>query len=169
LALVVVLLLVAAVVLWTSAELVWLRAAHPGPPSAGTGGQLYPALAAVAAVAVAAAAAVGATARWIRRVLGVLIAMAGVLPGWLGAGALVDGPGVRPTGPVLGLVAGLLLLLAGLLTVWWGGAIAGMGGRYAAAGASRRGPDREGDWWRALDAGEDPTASVPPADPGREP
>jgi hypothetical protein len=46
--------------------------------------------------------------------------------------------------------------------------MARMGGRYAALGASRRGPDREGDWWRALDAGDDPTTSAPPADPGRE-
>jgi hypothetical protein len=168
LAFVVVVLLVAALVLWTSAQLVWLHAAQPGLGATATGGQLHPELAAVATVAVAAVAAVVATARWPRRVLGVLVAVAGVWPAWLCAGALADGRGVRPAGPVLGLVAGLLLLLAGLLTVRWSGAMAGMGGRYAALGASRRGPDREGDWWRAMDAGDDPTTSAPPADPGRE-
>ncbi|WP_198035254.1 TIGR02234 family membrane protein [Streptacidiphilus rugosus] len=72
--------------------------------------------------------------------------------------------------PWLAAVGGLLLVLAGLLTVAKGRAWPGMSARYDAPtrGAAKPAPRRAGgsavtqtpaDLWKALDRGEDPTAS----------
>jgi uncharacterized membrane protein (TIGR02234 family) len=200
---------VAAFLLWLATRLVWLRAAYQsplrGPVTVGvTGAVLRPELAAIALLAVAAAAAVVATSGWPRRVVGVLVAAAGlwaVRLSWVWGGGLPSaapgtGPGGVPLGeltlggragavgsavpadavavgaPVptpaalLGLAAGLLLVLAGVGMVCWADAMPRLGARYAAPGTVRRVPDRDSQWWDALDAGEDPTLKGPPGDPG---
>ncbi|HEX4246568.1 MAG TPA: Trp biosynthesis-associated membrane protein [Pseudonocardia sp.] len=159
-----------------------------------TGAVLRPELAAIALLAVAAAAAVVATSGWPRRVLGALVAAAGawaVRLSWVWGGAapavpvgeLSQGgrPGSAATVPVdavaagapvttsaalLGLAAGLLLVLAGIGVVCWADAMPRLGARYSAPGTARRVPDRDSQWWDALDAGEDPTLKGPPGDPG---
>ena len=192
---------VAAFALWLATRLVWLRAAYHsplrGPVSVEvTGAVLRPELAAIALLAVAAAAAVVATSGWPRRLVGVLVAAAGlwaVRLSWVwggagpgagpvaelaegsrvnGAGATVPADAVAVGEPVttaaaaLGLAAGLLLVLAGIGMVCWADAMPRLGARYAAPGTVRRVPDRDSQWWDALDAGEDPTLKGPPGDPG---
>lgn len=161
-----------------------------------TGAEVRPELAAVALVAVAAAAAVVATSGWPRRLVGGLVAAAGAWAVWLcwtwpaiapapgsgGSGAGAEGPASsaphppadavvvglpeRTAAPLLGVAAGLVLLAAAIGLVRWANAMPRLGSRYAAPGTARRLPDRDSQWWNALDAGEDPTLSRPPTDPG---
>jgi uncharacterized membrane protein (TIGR02234 family) len=157
-----------------------------------TGAQLRPELAAIALVAVAAAAAIVATSGWVRRLVGVLVAAAGgwavwlslspaaAAPGSTGAGSTgaVDGGAAGPpadavavglpvhtAAPLLGVGAGLLLVAAAVGVLSWAN-LPRLGARYAAPGTARRVPDRDTQWWDALDAGQDPTLKSPPADPG---
>jgi uncharacterized membrane protein (TIGR02234 family) len=191
---------VAAFALWLATRLVWLRAAYQSPLRGPvtvevTGAQLRPELAAIALLAVAAAAAAVATSGWARRLVGVLVAAAGLWAiglSWVWGGAapavpvaelsrgdrvggsapLVPADAVAAGEPVttaaalLGLGAGLLLVLAGIGMVCWADAMPRLGARYAAPGTARRVPDRDSQWWDALDAGEDPTLKGPPGDPG---
>jgi uncharacterized membrane protein (TIGR02234 family) len=102
----------------------------------------------------------------------------GAGPGSAGAGsgtALESGPPadavaaglpVHTAAPLLGAGAGLLLVAAAVGVVCWANAMPRLGARYAAPGAARRVPDRDTQWWDALDAGQDPTLKSPPADPG---
>lgn len=97
---------------------------------------------------------------------------------------------LHPFGPALGVLAGLLLAGAGVLVLIGIGARQAMGSRYERRGTralTRQGPvadgsttsDRvsgvgsatvseesaaqdQGDWWKALDAGDDPTANSTP-------
>jgi uncharacterized membrane protein (TIGR02234 family) len=161
-----------------------------------TGAEVRPELAAVALVAVAAAAAVVATSGWPRRLVGGLVAAAGAWAVWMcwrwpaiapapgsggsGAGAegaassaphppadaVVVGLPERTAAPLLGVAAGLVLLAAAIGLVCWANSMPRLGSRYAAPGTARRVPDRDSQWWNALDAGEDPTLSRPPTDPG---
>jgi uncharacterized membrane protein (TIGR02234 family) len=159
-----------------------------------TGAEVRPELAAVALVAVAAAAAVIATSGWPRRLVGGLVAAAGAWAVWLcwasivqpavapapGSGggategsaphppadAVVVGLPERTAAPLLGVAAGLVLVAAAIGLVCWANSMPRLGSRYAAPGTARRVPDRDSQWWNALDAGEDPTLSRPPTDPG---
>jgi len=191
---------VAAFALWLATRLVWLRAAYQsplrGPVTVDVSGALLrPELAAIALLAVAAAAAAVATSGWARRLVGVLVAAAGLWAvglSWVWGGAVPAVPvaelsradrvgGAAPSVPadavaagepvttaaaLLGLGAGLLLVLAGIGMVCWADAMPRLGARYAAPGTARRVPDRDSQWWDALDAGEDPTLKGPPGDPG---
>ncbi len=146
-------------------------------------GELVP----VAAFAVAGLGAALATRGWLRRVVGALLVLAGGLEIARIALALGDAPLerlqqqlVRPAqatggadlvliGPVLGLVGAALLVLAGILVMATRGRSGGMGAAYDAPGARRERARRrtagagtgdrpdDGEWWRALDAGVDPT------------
>ena len=82
------------------------------------------------------------------------------------ADAVVVGLPERTAAPLLGVAAGLVLLAAAIGLVCWANAMPRLGSRYAAPGTARRVPDRDSQWWNALDAGEDPTLSRPPTDPG---
>jgi uncharacterized membrane protein (TIGR02234 family) len=188
-------LALAAFGLWLATRLVWLRAAYQSPLRGpvtiqATGAQLRPELAAIALVAVAAAAAIVATSGWARRLVGVLVAVAGGWAVWLslspgdavprsaGAGsgaALETGPPAdavavglpaHTAAPLLGVGAGLLLVAAAAGVLCWANAMPRLGARYAAPGTARRVPDRDTQWWDALDAGQDPTLKSPPVDPG---
>lgn len=142
---------------------------------------------ALALVGLASAVAVFAVRGAARRVLGLLLALAGAataaaaLLAATGTGAL-DGRASRAVGltgavatgishtpwPWVAALGGIMLLLAGLLVVGRGRDWPGMSSRYDAPGASGAagkgragratpGPETPADLWKALDRGEDPT------------
>ncbi|MEJ2887272.1 Trp biosynthesis-associated membrane protein [Actinomycetospora aeridis] len=190
LGLVAVLLAVAAAVLWGSSRLSWVSQVVEGVPgtrtSSADGATAEPILVPWALLCLAAIGGLVATAGWGRRVVGTLVAVAGLwavlrsASGLLApsAAALPDGmrPGDRPLppevvvgGPLLGLVGGLVMLAAGLLTVRWAAVLPRLGAKYDAPGAGTRDArprptDPDKALWEALDDGRDPTR-----DPTREP
>jgi uncharacterized membrane protein (TIGR02234 family) len=91
---------------------------------------------------------------------------AGVAATTVPADAVAVGEPVTTGAALLGLTAGLLLVLAGIGMVCWADAMPRLGARYSAPGTVRRVPDRDSQWWDALDAGEDPTLKGPSGDPG---
>ncbi|MHC1557360.1 TIGR02234 family membrane protein [Actinomycetospora sp. C-140] len=178
------LLVVAAGVLWGASRLAWVSQVVDGVTGQRTttadGASAEPILVPWALLCLAAVGGLVATAGWGRRVVGTLVAVAGlwaVLRGAAGlvaptADALPDGlrPGDRPlppealvAGPLLGVLGGLLMVAAGLLAVRWAAVLPRMGARYdapGAAGADGRRPrptDPDRAFWEALDEGEDPT------------
>ena len=81
---------------------------------------------------------------------------------------LVGAAQLHPVGPALALLGGLLLAASGVLVLFGVGARR-LGSKYertasrAAARAGNEGEPRgleQGDWWKAFDAGADPTAST---------
>jgi uncharacterized membrane protein (TIGR02234 family) len=189
-------LALAALGLWVSTRLVWLRMTYQSPlrgavTTQATGADVRPELAAVALLAVAAVAALVATGGWPRRVLGVVLLVAGAWAAWAAwqsvsmfggssvgwfayapptpapsADAVPAGPPTLTAAPLLALGAALVLVAAGVVVVCWAGAMPRLGGRYSAPGAAARTRDRDTEWWEAMDAGEDPTLKGPGADPG---
>jgi uncharacterized membrane protein (TIGR02234 family) len=175
-------LLLASVALWLAGAAVWLRASYRGPlrgsiAVSATGAELKPHLGALALLALALVAALVASAGRLRRVLGVVAAgvaawvlytgvewylgpVSGALDGTAHpppAEAVAVGQPARTGAAVLVIVAGLLLLVAAVGMIRWAAVMPGMGSRYTAPAAARRSPDGDGDWWQALDAGDDPT------------
>jgi uncharacterized membrane protein (TIGR02234 family) len=85
----------------------------------------------------------------------------------------IGGPQLHLFGPLVAVVAGVLLAVAGVLIGLGMGARQRLGARYDApagksgtqgAGASAKTAARDvdpGDWWKALDAGADPTSDAP--------
>ena len=192
LGLVVVLLVVAAAVLWGSSRATWVSQVIDGLPAPRTntaeGARAEPILVPWALLCLAAVGGLLATSGWGRRVVGTLVAVAGlwaVLRGVVGlvapaATALPVGlrPGDRPlpaeavpAGPIVGVVGGLLMLAAGLLAARWAAVLPRMGARYDAPGgpAAPRVPPADPDraLWEALDDGRDPTARTDPRSLGR--
>ncbi|MEU5692601.1 Trp biosynthesis-associated membrane protein [Actinosynnema sp. NPDC020468] len=144
---VVLLLLLGAVALWSSAALEWDASAHR------SGGAVEPALVPVAWLAVAAVAATVALGGWVRRVLGVVVALAGGTTVYL---AVADAGGLLGRG--VGGLGGVLVLAAGLALVVRGSALPRLGGGYQTPGAAKRVVDPERELWNALERGDDPTA-----------
>lgn len=151
-----------------------------------TGGEISPLVSAMGLLLLAGVVAVFAVRGVGRVVVGAVLAVAGVVLVWSGLRPLVAG--VHPTAadlstpagssvtelhtalspgwPVVVAVAGVLAVLTGALVVLRGRAWPGMGRRYerpgGAAGAPAREPtdeERATAAWRALDRGEDPTAT----------
>lgn len=132
---------------------------------------------------------------WVARLIGALVVLTGAGLVWAAVGVLRDPPRhagdpdvVLPVGPelldplqvhtwavVVTAVGGLLIVVGGL----WGIARprrAGLGRRYeapsrtapAVAGQDVVDAESAADWWKALDAGDDPTSgSAPVARPPR--
>lgn len=153
-----------------------------------SGSQTLPLVPATGLVLLAAALALIAVRGGARRVVGLLMAVAGGVLGWSGVRGLTGGLApdaddldslvgldaarldtvVHPVWPVLALVAAVLAVAAGLFVVLRGSAWPAMGRRYertpAAAGPARQAQrpltdeDRHQAAWKALDRGEDPTA-----------
>jgi uncharacterized membrane protein (TIGR02234 family) len=180
---VVLLVLVGAGALWGASALTWAVQQFDTPlgtavTSGGTGAQLRPELGPVALAALAAVAAVLATGGLLRRVMGLLIAMAGGLLAYRGYQTLSGGwfdyvrdhapaggdpvgeVSTQPMGPLLMLLGALLLVIAGVLTVLRAGRMPAMGAKYSAPGAAKERPSHDADrqLWNELDAGRDPTA-----------
>jgi uncharacterized membrane protein (TIGR02234 family) len=179
------LLVVAAAVLWGASRLTWVSQvveSVTGPrTSTADGAGAEPILVPWALLCLAAVGGLVATAGWGRRVVGTLVAVAGLWAVLRGATGLVAPtayalpvgvrPGDRPlpaeavaSGPLLAVLGGLLMLAAGLLTVRWAAVLPRMGARYDAPGERRPPPaDPDRALWEALDEGADPTAD-PAAD-----
>ncbi|GAB3205916.1 Trp biosynthesis-associated membrane protein [Marinactinospora thermotolerans] len=167
----------------------WARAAVevPGPlapaPIVVQADLLSPTAAALGWACLAALAAVVATRGVARRLVGVLIALFGVValvdlwrgtrPGHIvevAAGvATAEGdvttPVTEPLWPWIGAVAALLLVAVGLLTAVRGAAWPAMSSRYDRHSAPRAASTGDpADLWKSFDSGADPTA-----DPSRDP
>jgi hypothetical protein len=128
-------LVAVAAALAVAAGLLWVGAYRGG-------GAAQSALAALALAAIAAVAAAGATAR---RLLGAVVAGAGVV-------TAVAGTGGGPLPATLGALAAAVLLAAGAL-------LAAVGHRMPQLGTRYRARPRAGarSLWDELDAGRDPT------------
>ena len=178
------LVLVGAAACAGAAALTWWTAEYVDPLTGpltltATGADCLPELVPVALVALAGFGACLATQGWVRRLVGVILLAGGLLVAIRAAIAMGGAPVtltsglVRPAdpagpaelhvvGPILALVGGVLLAVAGGLVAAGRGGRRRLGSRYEApAAASTRGSgpasDDPSDWWKALDAGTDPT------------
>jgi uncharacterized membrane protein (TIGR02234 family) len=170
----------------------WVDVAVRGArPVTVPGSAAAPALAPLALVLLALAATLAIAGRAARLVLAVVAVLGGVaivalaLPALVDAAAAASGSVTAATGiagsasvraaiaratptgwPALALVAGALTVVAGLLVTLrspsWP-----TGGRRFRAAAPRAATSDPVEEWDALTAGDDPTASWPPADPGQ--
>lgn len=186
-------LALAALLLWGATQLVWYRVTPEGhTPVEFDGSRAAPAMAGVALVALATVAALVAMSGIARRLLGVLLAIVGVLEGieavrawanppFAGAGPLPVPPsGVvaaslrhQPTevtaAPLLAVAGGLVMLLVGLYLLVREARLPRFGSRYASAAKRPAEIDPDRAAWQDLDAGRDPTADPAGArgdDPG---
>lgn len=133
-----------AAALWGSSRLSW----------DGTGGaERAPALVPLAMLAVTGVAGVLATSGWPRRLVGLLLGLAGLAAGWV-----VFSHGLWLSSS-LALLGGILLVAAGFLLVRAGHRMPRLGARYEAPAAAKTGVDPEKDMWRALSEGDDPTVN----------
>jgi uncharacterized membrane protein (TIGR02234 family) len=165
--------------------------------SSAKGSQADPLLIPVALLALAGFGAALASTGVLRRLVGVVLLVGGGWAAVRAAISLWQSPASLHTdlstpavssappqlhlaGPLVALFGGLLVALAGALVVRGFGARAALGARFDAP-TSRAGggaqvptaPDASSDpeaaagWWKALDAGQDPTAPTPDCtDPG---
>ena len=175
-ALAVLLCLLGASLVLVAAGRTWLSGVEllpaPLPPRAValTAGDLGLPLQALGLVGLAAVPALAATSRTGRVVVGVLLAVAGLLVVVRSAGVLLDPTVEGPADlsltawPVVAVAGGLLLVAAGVLVALRGRRWAALGRRYDAPGApapapepAQSGPVAERELWEALDRGEDPT------------
>ncbi|MGH3623115.1 MAG: Trp biosynthesis-associated membrane protein [Sciscionella sp.] len=160
-----------ALLLWGSSRLAWtwqLRLVPGGGPVAEerTGAEQETALVPLAVLAVAAVAAAVATGGWPRRLVGVLVVLAGLAALWAVAhelgGVFGDHPPDYPTarlllGRTLAALGGLSLLTGGVLLVRAAATLPRLGAAYSAPGTARRPADEDRRLWEALSEGEDPT------------
>jgi Tryptophan-associated transmembrane protein (Trp_oprn_chp) len=131
-----------------------------------TGTDSEPWVTGLAVVALAGTGALLATSGWLRRAVGVLLALAGL---GVTAGAIVGRAGLDPGSagaggtvwPVACAVGGLLILLGGVIAAARGHQWPGMSARYdrkpAAAGTNPPVAADHRSAWDALDRGDDPT------------
>jgi uncharacterized membrane protein (TIGR02234 family) len=165
------LLVLGAGALWLSSRLTWSWARDP-TPLRGTvvvtqnGGDAATALVPLALVALAAVAAVLAIGGWGRRVIGVLIGIAGVAAVWTGghdvAGVFAAHPAGYPAsqvlaGHALAVLAGLLFVAAAVLVVRNASRLPRLGGSYQTPSVAKRRKDADTELWQALSEGRDPT------------
>jgi hypothetical protein len=129
----------AAAALWGSTRLAW------GPATPSFGGAL-------ALVALAGFAGAIAAGGWAKRVVGAVVAAAGVLAGCLAVAAGGTGPGRW-----IALLGAVLLVAAGFLVIRHAGRLPTLGARYQSANARAGSGERHRDMWDGLSNGEDPT------------
>jgi hypothetical protein len=166
---IVVALLLGALALWAASRLTWFAEFRDGGVRGTvlyreTGEQRATALVPLALLALAGVAGLVATAGWARRVLGVVLALAGVAAIWAGvAGVRVGGyaDGLPVTQMLLGrglaVLGGILVAAGGLAAVKGAGGTARLGARYAAPATRKKARDPDVELWEALSEGEDPT------------
>ncbi|TCK24974.1 Trp biosynthesis-associated membrane protein [Pseudonocardia endophytica] len=180
-----VLLLVGAGTAWLSGTVTWFSVQVPSATGGAgaasvTGSQIQPTVTAVAAVLLAAVAATVALSGIARRVLGVLVVLAGVAAGWTTVARLVTPPtpaeivsaraGLNTAGQPIGtspvstgagawvaVAAAVLAVAAGVLLVVKERRMARLGARYAAPGSATTPSDPDRAAWEQLDDGDDPT------------
>lgn len=190
-------LLASAAALWGSSEAVWYRVTAAGPTDRLvdlTGAQVRPSLGGVALVALAGVAGVVATAGPVRRVVGAVLAAAGLAVG--GAGLLgfaaspfaSDGPAAslpgpppgvtldalrhQPTdttpAPLLAVLGGLVLVAVGVLVVVREARLPRFGARYA-TGRPGGGDTRPAPTDPDRAAWQELDAGIDPTDPRTSP
>ena len=130
----------AAAALWGSARLPWGTAATP---------RFGEAVAFAALAGFAGAVAVGGV---VKRVVGGVVVLTGVLAGW--AAFAEGGTGA---GRWIALLGAVLLVAAGLVVLCFAPRLPTLGARYRSANARRGSGDRDKDMWDGLSHGEDPT------------
>ncbi|TQM14007.1 Trp biosynthesis-associated membrane protein [Pseudonocardia kunmingensis] len=192
-------LALAAGLLWIGGTAVWYRVpSATGAPDSVTGAQVAPWLGGVALLALAGIAGLVASGGVLRRVVGVVLALAGAGVLAFALTALFADPGATdvpasalpqsPHGesvddlrrqtaqgtpaPLLPAAGGLLLLGVGALVAVRERSLPRLGARYAAPGERRVVQDPDRAAWQALDAGQDPTTDPPdgrPEDRGDDP
>ncbi len=185
--------------LWAGSATVWYRVSRlGGPPVELTGAQVAPWLGGIALLALAGVAGVVATGGLPRRLVGVLLALAGagvLVSGVLAllsdpyatdasaaslpqppAGVTVDELRYQPTdatgAPLLAVAGAAALLAVGVVVLVLERRLPRLGARYAAPGERRVEPDPDRAAWQELDEGRDPTvdpAEAPPGDAGDDP
>ncbi|GAA0229917.1 hypothetical protein GCM10010492_30470 [Saccharothrix mutabilis subsp. mutabilis] len=146
---VVALLVLGAVALWGSSAMTW--GSTRLTPEA-TGAEVSPALVPTALLSAAAVAAVVALGGWVRRLVGVVLVLAGVA---VAVTAVTAGPPV--TALLVALAGTACVAGAGVVLVLRGGAMPRLGGGYQTPGAARKSADPEREMWNALERGDDPT------------
>ncbi|WP_158075600.1 Trp biosynthesis-associated membrane protein [Actinokineospora bangkokensis] len=160
------LLLVGAAFLWGASALTWATTTAPVPgtgagrSTAQTVGDALAPVLPIAVLSVAGVAAALAFGPRMRRVTGVLLAAAGLVP----AVAAVATSGGQWWARAAVVAAGLVVAAGGALLLAVAGRVPGMGSRYAAPGAAKGSARTEDDLWQALSEGQDPTAG---GEPGR--
>ncbi|MCR6488170.1 Trp biosynthesis-associated membrane protein [Amycolatopsis sp. OK19-0408] len=167
----VVALLLGALALWGASRLTWFAEFRDGGVRgtvlhSETGEQRSTALVPLALLALAGVAGLVATGGWMRRVLGVVLALAGVAAVWSGvAGVKFSGwaDGLPVTEMLLGrglaVLGGILVAAGGLAAVKGAGKAARLGAKYAAPATRKKVRDPDAELWEALSEGEDPTAA----------
>ncbi len=102
----------------------------------------------------------------VRSVMALVAVRAVLTDGLIRPAEPVGSAQVHPIGPAMAVAGGLLLVTAGTLILLGRGARRRMGARYdgPARRTTSRSPDpaaapasEQADWWKALDAGDDPT------------
>jgi hypothetical protein len=125
------------------------------------------ALVPLAVLALAAVAAVLAIGGWGRRLVGLLVGVAGGVAVWAGISGLSAVFGPHPVGYPqsqilfghgLAVLAGLLLVAVAVLVVRAAARLPRMGAGYQTPSAARRRRDPDTELWQALSEGRDPTA-----------
>jgi hypothetical protein len=162
-------LLLGAQALWGASRLTWFAEFRDGGVRGTvlyreTGEQRATALVPLALLALAGVAGVIATGGWARRVLGVVLALAGVAAVWSGVNGVRFG-GYAAGLPVpemllgrgLAVLGGILAAAGGLAAVKGAGKAARLGAKYAAPATRKKAPDPDTELWDALSEGEDPT------------
>jgi hypothetical protein len=168
---VVVTLLLGAVALWGASRMTWAATFR----DAGVRGMVLDtrhgaeeavSLVPLAVLAVAGVAGMVATGGWARRVLGLILVLAGLGACWAGVDGLrLSGyPAGIPagqiiTGHLLAVLGGILVLAGGLLGTRNAGRMPRLGARYAAPGGKTKATDPDAELWEALSDGDDPTAT----------
>lgn len=168
---VVVLLVVGAGALWLASRLTWTWSRQVTPlrgtvTVTGSGADVSSALVPLAVLALAAVAAVLAIGGWARRVVGVLVGLAGTAAVWSGMIGVSDVFGPHPDGyprsqvlfgHTAAVLAGLLLVAAAVLVIRGAAGMPRMGGSYQTPAAAKRRRDPDTELWQALSEGRDPT------------
>ncbi|MDX3188875.1 Trp biosynthesis-associated membrane protein [Streptomyces sp. MN03-5084-2B] len=162
-------LLLGALALWGASRLTWFAEFRDGGVR-GTvlyreiGEQRATALVPLALLALAGVAGLVATGGWARRVLGVVLALAGAAAIWTGVagvrfGGYADGLPVTEMllGRGLAVLAGILVAAGGLAAVKGAGRATRLGAKYAAPATRKKVRDPDAELWEALSEGEDPT------------
>lgn len=168
---VVLLLVVGAGLLWGTSRMTWQWSTHVSDlrgtvVDAANGSDVETGLVPLALIYLAAIAATMATGGWARRLVGGLLALAGVAALWLGlhriAGVFAEHQSGYPFGTVLAahimaVVAGLAGVAAGTLLVRHAARMPRMGAKYSRQ--DRRGrKDPDTALWDDLTEGSDPTS-----------
>ncbi|KAA9152918.1 Trp biosynthesis-associated membrane protein [Amycolatopsis acidicola] len=162
-------LLLGAAALWGSSRLVWSATLRDAGVRGmvldkQTGAEHSGALVPLAVLALAGVAGMIATGGWPRRVLGVVLALAGLAACWVAVDGFSFGgyPAGAPVGAIytgrgLALLGGILVILGGLLATRKAGSMPRLGAKYSAPGERKKARDPDTELWEALSEGEDPT------------